>query len=119
MLLAKSYEKYWTALGNAPEPPIPVGEGYTYVKASTDQGDISHAMPSVNASFAIPAGKDGGGPHSPDFEGASGTKEAYSRAVRVGKCLAGVALDVLTKVGMREKVWEEFRHGAGTGNRMD
>ncbi|KAF1916697.1 hypothetical protein BDU57DRAFT_516940 [Ampelomyces quisqualis] len=109
LLLASSYERCWNALPGAPDPLIPGAEKYTHVKASTDQGDVSHAIPSVNASFSIPPGKDGGGPHRPDFEAASGTREAYWRAVRVGKCLAGVAVDFLTKEGMRERVWEEFR----------
>jgi metal-dependent amidase/aminoacylase/carboxypeptidase family protein len=109
LILAASYTRYWNALPKVPEPPIPDGEQYTFVKASTDQGDISHAMPSLNASFAIPPGPLSGPPHTPDFEGASETKAAFERALRVGKALAGTAVDVLSTPGLLDKVKEQWR----------
>ncbi|KAH3984072.1 hypothetical protein HBH64_117260 [Parastagonospora nodorum] len=108
-VLAASYTKYWNALPDVPEPQIPSGEQYTYVKASTDQGNISYAMPSVNASFSIPPGLHAGPPHTPDFEGAAGTREAFERALRVAKALAGTAVDVLRTPGLLEEVKEEWR----------
>jgi amidohydrolase len=114
-LLAASYTKYWNALPHVPDPPIPSGEQYTFVKASTDQGNISYAMPSVNASFAIPPGPKGGPPHSPDFEGASGTREAFRRALRVAKALAGTAVDVLATPGLVGEVKEEWKRDVGGG----
>lgn len=112
-LLAESYARYWNRLPNLPDPPMPspaCGEQhFAWVMSSTDQGDISYAMPSVNASFSIPPGPDGGQPHSPDFEIASGTKEAFTRALRVGKALAGTAVDVLTKDGLLEEIKTQWR----------
>jgi amidohydrolase len=109
LLLAASYTKHWNALPNMPDPPIPDGEQYTFVKASTDQGNISYAMPSVNASFAIPPGPLSGPPHSPEFEVSSGTKAAFRRALRVGKALAGTAVDVLSTPGLLDMVKEQWR----------
>jgi amidohydrolase len=109
LVLASSYTKYWNALPDAPDPPIPDGEQYTFVKASTDQGNISYAMPSVNASFAIPPGPLSGPPHTLDFEGASGTRAAFRRALRVGKALAGTAVDVLNTPGLLEKVKQQWK----------
>jgi metal-dependent amidase/aminoacylase/carboxypeptidase family protein len=108
-ILAASYTKYWNRLPALPEPPIPPADRLTWVKASTDQGNISHAMPSVNASFAIPPGKQGGQPHSPDFEEASGTTEAFRIALRVGKALAGTAVDVLSQPGLIDKIKDQWR----------
>ncbi|KAF2830047.1 putative amidohydrolase [Ophiobolus disseminans] len=107
-VLAASYTKYWNALPNVPDPPIPSGEQLTLVKASTDQGNISYAMPSVNASFAIPAGPLRGQPHSPEFERSSATKEAFERALRVSKALAGTAIDVLGTPGLLEVIKEQW-----------
>lgn len=108
-ILANSYRRYWTALpGELPEIKLPPPGTYTYVKASTDQGNLSHAMPSVNASFAIPPGPERGQPHSRDFEYASGRREAFEVALRVGKCLAGIGVDVLTRKGMLERAKREF-----------
>ncbi|KAK8063122.1 hypothetical protein PG996_007774 [Apiospora saccharicola] len=72
--------------------------------ASTDQGDISYAMPSLMPGFAIVPGPEGNGPHSPDFEQASGTRDAFAKALRVGKALAGAAVDVLTIEGLLGEV---------------
>jgi amidohydrolase len=109
LFLAASYTKYWQALPDMPDPPIPSGEQLTFVKASTDQGNISYALPSVNASFAIPAGPLAGQPHSAEFERSSATEEAFERALRVGKALAGVAVDVLRVPGLLEEVKEQWR----------
>ncbi|KAL5116008.1 hypothetical protein ACEQ8H_006126 [Pleosporales sp. CAS-2024a] len=108
LVLADVYEAYFNALPGAPHPPIPPNKQLTFVKASTDQGNISYAMPSVNASFAIPRGVEGGAPHSRDFERASGMEEAFERALRVGKALAGVAVDVLQRPGLLDEVKEAW-----------
>jgi len=108
-VLAASYTKYWNLLPGLPDPPIPSGDEFTWIKASTDQGNISYAMPSVNASFAIPPGLLEGQPHSPDFEEASGTKAAFGRALRVGKALAGTAVDVLSRPGLIDKIKDQWR----------
>lgn len=108
-VLAASYTKYWNSLPDPPDPRIPPADRFTWVKASTDQGNISYAMPSVNASFAIPPGAQRGQPHSPDFEKASGTKGAFERALRVSKALAGTAVDVLKTPGLLKKVKEQWK----------
>ncbi|KAK3897817.1 hypothetical protein C8A05DRAFT_19491 [Staphylotrichum tortipilum] len=113
-VLAASYAHCWNALPGVPDPPMPpVTPGhqhFTWILSSTDQGDLSYAMPSVNASFAIPPGPGGGQPHSADFERASGTREAFDRALRVGKALAGTAVDVLSRQGLlatAKRQWQE------------
>jgi metal-dependent amidase/aminoacylase/carboxypeptidase family protein len=88
-VLAASYTKDWNTLPDIPDPLIPCNSQYTYVKACTDQGNISYAMPSMNASFAIPPGEEKGPPHTRDFEKASGTEKAFERALRVGKGVGG------------------------------
>ncbi|KAG9233309.1 hypothetical protein BJ875DRAFT_49637 [Amylocarpus encephaloides] len=110
-VLGASYVRYWNWL----DPPrrIPTDQEVDAIQgrsnASTDQGDISHAMPSVSASFAIPPGPEKNGPHSPDFEKASGTREAFERCLRTGKALAGTAVDVLTTPGLLAEVKEQWK----------
>lgn len=108
-VLAASYTRYWNSLPDVPEPPIPPRDQFTFVKASTDQGNLSYAMPSVNASFAIPPGVHKGPPHTPDFEKASSTKGAFERALRVGKTLAATAVDVLNTPGLIDEVKKQWR----------
>jgi amidohydrolase len=109
LLLAASYTKYWNMLPDVPDPPIPLGEQFTFVKASTDQGNISYSMPSVNSSFSIPSGPLAGPPHTPDFEKSSATKEAFDRALRVGKALAGTAVDVFSTPGLLDRIKEQWK----------
>lgn len=120
-VLARSYTRYFNSLisgkkENPYEPPtsrIPtdqdVDEARGATRASTDQGDISYEMPSLNAGFSIMPGPEGQGPHNPDFAVAAGTRDAYERCLRVGKALAGTALDVLTQRGLLEEVQVAWR----------
>ncbi|KAF2106019.1 hypothetical protein BDV96DRAFT_591707 [Lophiotrema nucula] len=107
-VLAERYTRHWNSMPNVPDPPTPPLSELTYVKASTDQGNLSYTMPSVNVSFAIPPGPHGGRNHTPDFEIASGTKEAFQRALRVAKALSGAAVDVLETPGLNEKIMEQW-----------
>ncbi|OLN85676.1 Peptidase M20 domain-containing protein 2-like protein 3 [Colletotrichum chlorophyti] len=116
-VLGRSYTRYFNALLPEGAEGIPVDAGADEIRgrtmASTDQGDISYAMPSLSAGFAIPAGKGGQGPHNPEFAEAAGTREAFERSLRVGKALAGVAVDVFTKEGMLEEVKKAWRKDVG------
>ncbi|KAK2598213.1 hypothetical protein N8I77_011639 [Diaporthe amygdali] len=105
-VLAASYAKYWNAL----DPPHPGSiDREIHISASTDQGDVSHAIPSLNASFSIKPGPGGQGPHSPGFEKASGTKDAFQRCLRTGKALAGTAVDILATQGLLDKVVDQWK----------
>lgn len=109
--LARSYTRYFNRL--RPDGPISEDQDVDEIRgrtmASTDQGDISYAMPSLSAGFAILPGPLGAGPHNPDFADGAGTRDAYDRALRVGKGLAGAAVDVLTQKGLLEEVKEEWK----------
>lgn len=111
-VLAQRYAPYFNAL----EPDFKILENADLDRArgvspaSSDQGDISHAMPSLSPWFYIHPGPKGQGPHNPEFADAARKKDAYNKAVRVGKGLAGVALDVLQSPDLLERVkraWQE------------
>ncbi|KAH8650110.1 hypothetical protein BX600DRAFT_517323 [Xylariales sp. PMI_506] len=110
-VLGRCYKRYYNEL--SPPTKIPDNDDVDEIDgrsmASTDQGDISYAMPSLSPGFGIPPGPQGNGPHSPDFADAAGTKLAFARAMRVGKALAGTALDVLTTPGLVAEIKEEWR----------
>lgn len=108
-ILAESYRRYWEALPNMPDPPLPPPGQPTWVKSSTDQGNLSYALPSMNVSFAIPPGPKAGQPHSPDFEKASATRGAFDRALRVAKAMAGAGVDIYTIPGQLEKIQDQWR----------
>ncbi|KAI0152514.1 hypothetical protein F4776DRAFT_36576 [Hypoxylon sp. NC0597] len=109
-VLGASYRKYFNAL--SPPQPIPGNDDLSEIEgrtmASTDQGDISYAMPSLSAGFAIQPGPGGNGPHNPEFAKAAGTRDAFERCLRVGKALAGTAVDVLTQDGFLTEVKKEW-----------
>lgn len=112
--LARAYTKYFNAL-NPPElgGSIATDErtdrenGLTL--ASTDQGNISYAMPSLHAGFTIIPGEGGQGPHNAGFAASAGTKDSFSRAMRVAKSLAGIALDALCDKEFLAEVKESWK----------
>ncbi|KAI8629188.1 hypothetical protein F5Y19DRAFT_434279 [Xylariaceae sp. FL1651] len=110
-VLADHYRRYFNQL--CPPELIPsnpeVDDIQGRTTASTDQGDISYAMPSLNVSFSIPPGPGGAGPHNPGFAKAAGTKFAFERCLRVGKAMAGVGFDILENPSLLEDVKREWR----------
>ncbi|KAI5194174.1 hypothetical protein E4T39_08757 [Aureobasidium subglaciale] len=117
LALGRGYAKYFKELGGEMQKPeIELLTSST--QASTDQGDISHAMPSLSPGFWIESlgldGEQGGGPHTPDFTRASRTKEAHEKALMVGKALAATAIDVLTVDGYLEEIKKEFEASRGS-----
>lgn len=109
--LGRSYRHFFNRLGgNIPTPDIDILRGAT--NASTDQGNVSYAVPSISAGFYIRSeddnGKQMGGPHTPDFEKAARTEEAHDLTMRVGKALAATAVNVLSQKGLLEEVRREF-----------
>lgn len=127
--LASRYRDSFNQLGgDIREEEIDYLTGSTM--ASTDQGNISYAMPSISVcvlritlpysqltstsqpNFWIRSeGKNGeqlGGPHTPDFEKAARTEEAHGLALRVAKALACTAVDVLTNSHLLQEVKREF-----------
>ncbi|KAI1112832.1 hypothetical protein F5Y14DRAFT_420441 [Nemania sp. NC0429] len=110
-LLADRYREHFNQL--SPPDPIPnnpeVDEIEGRTMASTDQGNISYAMPSLNVGFSIPAGPGGAGPHNPGFAEAAGTRLAFENALRVGKAMAATGVDVLGDAGLLREVKRRWR----------
>lgn len=110
-VMARSYTRYWNEL--SPPHRIPLDQAGDAVqgatKASTDQGDISYAMPSLSVGFALVPGPGKQGPHNPEFAEVAGTRDAYLRALRVGKAFAGTALDVLIRKGLLDEIKAQWK----------
>lgn len=72
--MGKSYRYWFNRLGGDIKiPELDYISGAT--NASTDQGNVSYAVPSLNAGFCIPSA-EGFGPHNPGFTKAARTMEA-------------------------------------------
>ena len=110
-IMAESYASWFAELGGSLNDPIV--DKLRDPSASTDQGDVSHAYPAIHPWFAIVTAngtKPETGPHTTAFGEAAGSKPAFERALRTSKGLAGVAVDILTKDGMLERIKEEFEN---------
>lgn len=109
--LARSYARYFNALN--PPSSISANQDIDAARgrssASTDQGNISHVIPSISPYFSIPTGPTGQGPHNPEFATTAGTKSAYDRALRVAKALAGTAIDVLVSKDFLDEVKKDWQ----------
>ncbi|KAK2012344.1 amidohydrolase [Colletotrichum eremochloae] len=118
-VLGRSYARHFNALvpDDDGESRIPLDQDIDEIRgrtmASTDQGDVSYAMPSLSVGFAIPPGEGGQGPHNPGFAESAGTRLAFEKSLRAGKGLAGVAIDVFTQKGMLEEVKRAWRKDMG------
>ncbi|TVY91248.1 Peptidase M20 domain-containing protein, partial [Lachnellula willkommii] len=75
-------------------------------QASTDQGNISYAMPSLSLGFKI---ESEDGPHNPGFAKAARTREAHDAALRAGKALAVTGLEILSSRDLLKAAREEFK----------
>ncbi|KAL1852091.1 hypothetical protein Daus18300_012303 [Diaporthe australafricana] len=120
-VLARSYTRYFNCLvpeeSDPSEPPISripldqdIDEAGGVTRASTDQGDVSYQMPSLSVGFSIAPGPGKQGPHNPEFAVSAGTRDAFERCLRVGKAMAGTALDVLSQKQLLQSVksaWEK------------
>lgn len=80
--------------------PGPVG--------STDQGNVSHAVPALHGTVAIPARK-GSHLHQQSFAEDAATNEAFERFIAVGTAMALTAIDLLTHASLRQRVNDDFR----------
>ena len=110
-VLGHSYRHFFNRLGGD-IPTADVDDIVGRTQASTDQGNISYAMPSISPSFWIRSedkeGNQLGGPHTPDFEKAARSEEAHGLAKRAAKALAAVAVDIVSTPGLLEEAKKEF-----------
>jgi len=91
--------------GEIPTAELDIIRGAT--QASTDQGNISYAMPSLSLGFRIESKE---GPHNPGFAKAARTREAHDAALKAGKALAVTGLEILSNRDLLEAAKEEFKH---------
>ncbi|KAJ5041617.1 uncharacterized protein L3040_005195 [Drepanopeziza brunnea f. sp. 'multigermtubi'] len=102
--LCKISRAAMNALGSdIPVSKIDIVRGAT--QASTDQGNISYAMPSVSLGFKIESVE---GPHNPGFAKSARTMEAHNAALRAGKALAATGLEALTDPSLMKAAKDEF-----------
>jgi amidohydrolase len=89
--------------GAIPTAELDLIQGAT--QASTDQGNISYAMPSLSLGFAIESVE---GPHNPGFTESARTRQAHVAALRAGKGLAVTGLEVLVRKELLMAAKAEF-----------
>ena len=89
--------------GNILPPELDIIRGAT--QASSDEGNVSYAMPSLNLGFRIESEE---GPHNPGFSKAARTREAHGDALRAAKALAVTGLEILTDAELLKAAKTEF-----------
>jgi metal-dependent amidase/aminoacylase/carboxypeptidase family protein len=81
-------------------------------QASSDEGNVSYAMPSLSLGFRIESEE---GNHNPKFADAARTVEAHNAALRAAKALSVTGLEILTDEKLLDEAKREFeemlRHG--------
>lgn len=103
-VLGKLCRKAFNDLGGDILPPeLDIIRGAT--QASTDEGNVSYAMPSLSLGFRIESEE---GPHNPGFAKAARTREAHVAALRAGKALAVTGLEILADEELLKAAKKEF-----------
>ncbi|MHB8576419.1 MAG: hypothetical protein ACYDCQ_13925 [Dehalococcoidia bacterium] len=74
--------------------------------ASSDMGNVSHVVPSIQPGYAIPCEA---GNHNPGFTAAAATPQAHAAALRAAKAMAMTALDVCVLPDVLAAAQVEFR----------
>jgi metal-dependent amidase/aminoacylase/carboxypeptidase family protein len=105
MALGRSYREHFNLLGgNIPPGDVDIIDGR--ISASSDEGNVSYALPSICVSFKLDSEVGG---HNPAFAEATRTKESFEACLKVSKALAATGLDVLMKKGYIEEIKEEWK----------
>jgi amidohydrolase len=100
--LGRAFHENAALLGwSLPGPDVETPSG-----ASSDMGNVSHVVPSIQPSYAIPCEA---GNHNPGFTTAAATPEAHAAALRAAKALAMTGLDALFRPELLEAVRADFR----------
>lgn len=77
-------------------------------QGSTDQGNVSHTVPSIHACFALPeAGTSN--PHQEEFAVAAGKDSSHDMAVKVGKSLALTGYDIISDDKYYDQVYKDWQ----------
>ena len=73
---------------------------------STDQGNVTYAVPALHAIFGLPNKENPEiNPHNAEFATCAGTEEAFQAAVRCGKGMALTGWEILTD----DAVWKQCK----------
>lgn len=99
--MISKYEEYSNMLGVTEYAENTTGLG----GGSTDMGNVSHEVPSIHPDYAI--GSDCN-THTKEFAPAAGTPTAQIYTLKAAKCLAMLAIDIMTNKEMLEKIKQEF-----------
>ena len=78
---------------------------------STDMGNVSHTVPSIQPKYLIGSGKEF--QHTREFTRESNTPEAHKETLLVGKAMAHTCIDVLTSQELLEKIRGDFERQIG------
>ncbi|KAI8146365.1 hypothetical protein BJV82DRAFT_601512 [Fennellomyces sp. T-0311] len=86
----------------------PRSEEQAISAASSDFGNVSYVLPSIQPIFKI---ETDGPNHTLDFAKAAGTPEAHQSALRAARSMAKTAATVYLDPDIYDKAWAEFRKG--------
>lgn len=103
--LGAAYRKYFNKLGGN-ILPLPADYVDGKISASSDEGNVSYALPSICVAFKLDSEVGG---HNPGFAKAAGTGESFQKSLAVSKALAATAIDVLTKPEYLKEIKDEWR----------
>ncbi|KAL1436253.1 hypothetical protein MTO96_049834 [Rhipicephalus appendiculatus] len=103
LVMAKIYRTYAERQGLH----FPDGDVSPASSASTDVGNVSHTIPTIQPYYALEAATSGGN-HTEGFREASNDKSSYDVTLKVAKSLALTAISIMNDSVIRMNMRKEF-----------
>ena len=97
--LAEKFGENWGALGAS-------FDDIYDIRASTDMGNVSYAVPSIHPIYQIGSGSERN--HTREFTAVTNTPEAHAETLVAAKAMAHTCIDVLTTDGLLEEIKKTF-----------
>ncbi|KAL2175186.1 uncharacterized protein P884DRAFT_206751 [Thermothelomyces heterothallicus CBS 202.75] len=95
-------------VGAMPEGTVSLGTPADILAGSTDMGNVCYECPGFHGVFGIGT-KEGQANHTKGFTAASGTEDAFERALECGRGMAEVGWRVLSDDAFAERVEKEWK----------
>ena len=105
-LIGRIYRKWFNVLGgDIAEIKEDLENGL--LPGGTDQGNVSHVIPSLHAIFKIDSKC---GPHQLGFAAAAKTEEAHTKGLRTAKAMCLTAVDIMAERDLLNEIKRSFKY---------
>ncbi|GME83509.1 unnamed protein product [Ambrosiozyma monospora] len=105
-IVCELYRTYMNSVFDVGIPPLDK-KNVMNLGASTDQGNVSYAVPAIHGVFPVDSDVS---PHNPKFAESTKTKESHKSALKAGMGMAFTGLEVMGDAKLLDDIKEAWKH---------